>query len=622
MNAITSNSTYEFSTIAQYKTLISTIPVGIVIAASDENFTILSANQGYYDMVGYSREEHTAAFHNSGMATLHPEEALTAAISAREQLSQTGTFSITARLHHKFLGYIWGHFSAKLAAADDGTDQLYIVLVDVSEHQQTLEKLEKEKSFNELISLLSEECFFDCDLGADTVRYSKDFASQLGLYTLPTDCISALHQLGLLPVNYTEDQKDTFLLSLAKEVERELHFPLPDGSDIWYLCRYNVLTNSSGLPVRIVGKLIDITRHKIQIDELSHLAQHDQLTGLYNKTYTESLIKEIMKNRCKNDYQLALLIVDIDNFKDINDRLGHLYGDVVLTQLAEKLHSLFRSDDIVGRIGGDEFFVLMKNYTSTEILKKRANEICTVFHKTYSQGSTFVTISGSIGIALCPDHAVSFDSLYRKADAALYHSKASGKNTFSIYTDNLSPTYTSERTKIDHNILNKSFKDNRIEYVFRLLYNSVDTVSSIQSILQLLTESYGFSRGYIFETTADGYYTNNTFEWCINEVAPQIHNLQNLPAETTAVANRAFLESGMFIVKNIKHLPSADRSILEPQGILSMFQFGIIDNGKLRGFIGFDDCVRERIPTDTEIDELSTVCHVLGTFLLKYRTTT
>ncbi len=607
----------------QYETIISAIPGGIVITKADDDFTLLFANQGYYDMVGYEKEEHIKKFNNIGIDTLHPDEAGAAALSAKEQLSKTGTFSVKAKLSHKSKGYIWVHFSGKLNVSPEGDTKIYIVIVDISDHQQTLEKLEKEQTFNELIAMLSDDAFFDYDILTDSMRYSKNFADRFKmpeiLHKYKESLLKHSEENGSVnkenilfcTENYNNCKKDIF--------EEEIHLKDPNGENVWYLCRSNIIRDDSGTPVRTVGRLIDVTQHKIKIDELSELAQRDQLTGLYNKTATEHLITEILKQRKLQEEKCALMIIDIDNFKDINDYFGHLYGDVVLNGLAEVLPPLFRSDDIIGRVGGDEFFIFLKNYNSTELLKAKAKAICSLFSKTYKEGDVAVNISASIGIALCPEHGEEFSELYTKADMALYNAKAKGKNSYSFYNIHLKHTYVSARTEIESNIVKKSFKDNRIEYVFKLLYDSENTKNSIQSVLRLVTESFGFSRGYIFETSSDNKTTSNTFEWCANGIGAEIQNLQNIPLEAVATSTANFNKTGMFILKSIDDLAPLERAVLEPQGIVSMFQFGIMDAGKLVGFIGFDDCVAHRVPTDMEIDEICTICHVLATFLLKHR---
>ena len=405
-------------------------------------------------------------------------------------------------------------------------------------------------------------------------------------------------------------------------IEEEIHFKAADGSDIWYQYHYHVIHDENKNPIRAIGKMNDITKHHLKMEELAQKANRDQLTCLYNKTTTEFLIGETLKQRRFTDDKHALLIIDVDHFKAVNDKLGHLYGDVVLTQLADSLKPLFRGDDIVGRIGGDEFFVFIKNYKSIQLIQSKADEIRRLFRKTYVEGDVSVSISASIGVALCPEHGSEFETLYQCSDIALYRAKANGKDRCAFYNGESSSLYQSSRTEIDtRGQVQKSFQHNRVEYVFKLLYSAENPQASVESVLRLLTEHFGFSRGYIFETSADGRYTSNTIEWCAEGIEPEINNLQNLPVEVLAEANASFLKTGMYIAARLDDVSPEARAVLEPQGIKSMFQFGIMCDKKPIGLIGFDDCVNERIPTQAEIDEICTICQVLSIFLTHARRT-
>ncbi len=231
----------------------------------------------------------------------------------------------------------------------------------------------------------------------------------------------------------------------------ELRVRIKDAEDIFHWCSISaiVVNDSNGKPHKAIASLENIDERVEKEEHLRRKAEMDQLTGLFNKITTEYLIKESLKHRCFADDKYALLIIDIDNFKKVNDTLGHLYGDSVLKQLASHLKPLFRKDDIVGRVGGDEFFVFLKNYQSVYFLEKKSEEICRLFHKTFQEGNTSVNVSASIGISLCPENGTVLDELYKAADIALYNAKARGKDQYVIFDGNSPDTYQSSRTEID-----------------------------------------------------------------------------------------------------------------------------------------------------------------------------
>lgn len=181
--------------------------------------------------------------------------------------------------------------------------------------------------------------------------------------------------------------------------------------------------------VNIKDKLRDRTKN----EGLVQLAETDQLTGLYNKVTTENKIREFMEEN--PDTQSLLFVLDIDNFKKINDTLGHAFGDEVLRTIGQRIRMEFRASDIIGRAGGDEFIILLKNLNSDEIIIREAQKV-EQFFKSFEAG-TYVkyAATASIGCAVFPRDAGDFEGLYRAADQALYQAKKRGKNQLAFYKE-------------------------------------------------------------------------------------------------------------------------------------------------------------------------------------------
>ncbi|RNC27954.1 MAG: putative signaling protein [Candidatus Dichloromethanomonas elyunquensis] len=181
--------------------------------------------------------------------------------------------------------------------------------------------------------------------------------------------------------------------------------------------------------------MIETVRMRSKEIEARALAQRDLLTTLYNKLTTERLIDTFLKNDGIAGKH-ALIMLDIDNFKQVNDNLGHMMGDKVLRDFAERLKISFRDTDILGRIGGDEFVVLMKNYKEQQQIIEKIEDLGLGFEKSYHGKSDVFMVTLSMGIALYPCDGICFEKLYINADKALYQSKESGKNTYSFYSAN------------------------------------------------------------------------------------------------------------------------------------------------------------------------------------------
>lgn len=184
--------------------------------------------------------------------------------------------------------------------------------------------------------------------------------------------------------------------------------------------------------VRIFSFRQNIEEEKKRESLLSAQARLDPLTGLYNKTATEGLIGEALASGRAGEGMYAFFILDIDNFKLVNDDFGHATGDVVLREFAGELKKQFRDTDVVGRIGGDEFVAFLA-VPGRAWVEKKASELGTVLRKTFNSETGSFGISASIGVALAPEDGADFSSLYKNADAALYQTKKRGKNGFTVY---------------------------------------------------------------------------------------------------------------------------------------------------------------------------------------------
>jgi len=174
-------------------------------------------------------------------------------------------------------------------------------------------------------------------------------------------------------------------------------------------------------------------------DRLKDKAERDLLTNLLNKKTFERRVENIISNHSADETG-SLLIIDLDNFKGINDKLGHMTGDRVLSCVADKMREAFRSQDYLGRIGGDEFAVYFtfQNKSSIEerraVIQSRAEHFCTIIKQITDETTQNTKISCSIGIAMEPEHGTDYSKLYQSADRALYQAKEAGKNQYRILT--------------------------------------------------------------------------------------------------------------------------------------------------------------------------------------------
>lgn len=182
--------------------------------------------------------------------------------------------------------------------------------------------------------------------------------------------------------------------------------------------------------------LFSSLRHKEQGKQLEDKADTDLLTDLNNKLATERKIQEYLDSH--PDEKSMLFIFDVDNFKKINDTMGHAFGDLVLKTIGKDIRLVFRASDVIGRIGGDEFVIFLKNISDDAQIIDEAKRLTTFFHD-FKAGGDYVKYSAtaSIGVAVYPGDAKNFKSLYEAADQALYRSKKRGKNQLTFFNEEL-----------------------------------------------------------------------------------------------------------------------------------------------------------------------------------------
>lgn len=182
----------------------------------------------------------------------------------------------------------------------------------------------------------------------------------------------------------------------------------------------------------IVGTILDITERKKAEEALEQLALTDSLTGLDNRYSLMKRLDHSLVRQKRENFKLAFLMLDLDGFKQVNDKYGHPMGDALLVEVASKLKNTFRECDIIARVGGDEFSVLLEKVASIESLKPLAKKVLAEFSEPFVIDSKQLSIGISIGIALSSSSGFSSEDIIKQADAALYQVKNSGKGYYQL----------------------------------------------------------------------------------------------------------------------------------------------------------------------------------------------
>jgi diguanylate cyclase (GGDEF)-like protein/PAS domain S-box-containing protein len=235
-----------------------------------------------------------------------------------------------------------------------------------------------------------------------------------------------------------EQQRIHTALLRQESVHAVLRNVRQNGDVFWNDLHIDPIINGDGEVTHFVGVLNDITEARHYERRLQHLAHHDPLTGLANRTLLQERLQTGIDAAAGNGKTGALAFLDLDNFKHINDTFGHEAGDAVLRTIATRLRHCVRDEDTVARMGGDEFVLLMNDQPGVhhvaELVERVREAVCAPIH---AAGQELIA-GASIGVALFPDHGAAAESIMRAADAAMYHAKTLGKNNCQFYSPELS----------------------------------------------------------------------------------------------------------------------------------------------------------------------------------------
>ncbi len=265
--------------------------------------------------------------------------------------------------------------------------------------------------------------------------------------------------------------------------------------------------DASGKIIGTVGAGRDITElKKIQTDlqeslvileeqkeKLSFQANHDALTGLANRTLFMDRLHQSINMSQRMNQSMAVLFLDLDNFKEINDSLGHAIGDKMLIEVSQRISSQIRSSDTLARLGGDEFAIILSNLTDIEAISKHIIQGMETFREPFNIQNNVLHVAMSVGISLFPNDGETAQDLLKNADAAMYKAKQKGKNTYSFYDEDMTKKAL-ERVFLE-TALRKAFKQDELEVYFQ---PQIDTITNKMIGMEALVRWNHPEMGFVY----------------------------------------------------------------------------------------------------------------------------
>jgi diguanylate cyclase (GGDEF)-like protein/PAS domain S-box-containing protein len=294
-----------------------------------------------------------------------------------------------------------------------------------------------------------------------------------------------------------------------------------DGSTFPEWLTINDVRNEQGELTHYIGIFSDISQIKQSQEQLDYLAHHDPLTELPNRLLLLERLTHAISRAYRQRIQLAVIFLDLDRFKQINDSLGHPHGDLLLQYVSDRLSHEIRSDDTLARIGGDEFVLLLEGVNRTDAVAHAAQKLVSLFDVPFNLDGHEVTVSASLGISIYPQDGDEPTLLLRNADAAMYRAKELGRNNYQFYTQEL--TQNALKRAAMENSLRHSVDRNEL---YLLYQPKVELVSGrmigAESLLRWQSTDFGLVSPATFIPLAEeSGLIHGIGKWILNEVCRQ-----------------------------------------------------------------------------------------------------
>jgi diguanylate cyclase (GGDEF)-like protein/PAS domain S-box-containing protein len=434
-----------------------------LIAALDG--TIKRVNDTWREVLG---QDPADLVDTSFISLVHPEDQQATLDEISKLESGKTTFYFENRYRHRDGSY---RTLAWSAVANLGDGQIYAVATDISEKRKAEDKLREAAA----VFGNTAEGVMITDNNGIIVDANEAFTSITGY---DKDEVigknASLLQSGRHDRAFFQDMWHS--LRTTGHWRGEVWDRRKDGTLFPELLTISQVTDAQGEKTGFVGVFADITAIKQTEEQLAHLAHHDTLTGLPNRLLFLARLDQSIRHAERASGMLAVLFVDLDRFKNINDSLGHPAGDDMLRQLAGRLSRLVRRDDTVARLSGDEFVVLLEDIGSAEHAALTVEKLMQAFAEPLQLEDTEVRMTASIGVSLYPQDGKDSSTLLKNADAAMYRAKDDGRNNYQFYTAELTSV------AFEHMFLESALRIAVENDEFRLVYQPQFDLNSGQLI--------------------------------------------------------------------------------------------------------------------------------------------
>ena len=406
--------------------LLDNIRAGVCLFEVGEHIHALYLNNAYFECIGWEKEAY-ASKHDDVFSTfiLEDANAFYAYIVDNVPKKKTVEYEIRSRRQDGRIG--WFEVKASLIETNYTDRPVYLAVInDVSEIKEKDEQLRKFQRANSDF-LVQEERYRMLEATAQGIlfEYFPDKDKMVFSYNLPNNrkrkeiehYQQYVKQFPLVHSNHIEKFTQALKVACEKVTEDSLEYlsTVSGGGYRWHVTYYKSVADNTGKIISVLGRIRDIHDAKMETERINYRAERDGLTNVYHKDVAFEKMSEFVDEAPFSKFYFAIL--DLDDFKKINDQFGHQYGDIVIKDFADMLNHSFAEDSIIGRFGGDEFVLLTKNIALAEV-RRRLSQIQQRIH--FSAG----IVEWKYGDQM--------EKVFEKADKSMYEAKLMGKNSLDV----------------------------------------------------------------------------------------------------------------------------------------------------------------------------------------------
>jgi len=413
----------------QFRATFEQAAVGIAHANLQGQF--IRVNQKLCDIVGYNHKE---LIKLTFQELTYPDDLKADLEHVRRLLAgKIQTFSMEKRYIRKDKQLVWVNLTVSLVRKPSGEPKYFIAVIeDITLRKQAADALlESEQLYRSVINTAAEG-FWMIDSQLRTIEVNDSLCKMLGY--------SREEMLGKTPFDFVDEENLKIFKEQTAKIPGTSHrnydivLKAKGGKDVYTRFNATTIRDLSNNYINSFAFVTDITEYKQAEKMLNYMAYYDALTDLPNRTLLNDRFKIAIAHARRNNEMLAVLFVDLDDFKNVNDTYGHAIGDQLLKGFAKRLKDCLREEDTVARLGGDEFILLLSGIRHPEDASKAAQKIISALETPFIYEGHELHVTSGIGISLYPRDGEDSQTLLRKGDTALYRAKERGRNEYQLYT--------------------------------------------------------------------------------------------------------------------------------------------------------------------------------------------